>query len=248
MGSFAGSTVVVTGASRGLGRCIATAFGGQGAFVLVGYRRSAAQAEQTLAALVAAGGDGALLEIDARSGRSVEQAFARALALRGTIEVLVNNAAIISKSLFALADPSSFEEVLEVNLTGLMRCCHAVARPMIAAKGGVIVNVSSVAGLRASPGLCSYAASKGGVIAFSRTLAAELATKGIRVNTVVPGFLSTGMGARLPRSVVEEKTRAIALDRFGSGAEVAAAVLFLASADASYVVGQTLVVDGGLTI
>ncbi len=247
-GSFASRTIVVTGASRGLGRAIAVAFGTQGAYVLVGYRRNAAEAEQTLAAVLAAGGQGAPLEITTGCWQSVETATATALGLRGRIDVLVNNAAILDHALFALTDPGSFEEVLDVNLAGVMRCCRAVVRPMKAAKGGAIVNVSSAAALRASPGASSYAASKGGVIAFSRTLAAELAPKNIRVNTVVPGFLSTGMGARLDRNLTKEKQRAIALGRFGTGAEVAAAVLFLASADAGYVVGETLVVDGGLTL
>jgi 3-oxoacyl-[acyl-carrier protein] reductase len=137
--------------------------------------------------------------------------------------------------------------LLEVNLTGAVRWCKAACRPMLLARRGAIVNIASVSALIGVPGQTHYAASKGALLAFARSLAAELGTKGIRVNTVIPGFIETDMTAPLPAPIRERNLQRILLRRFGTPAEVAASVLFLASDDASYISGQTLVVDGGLT-
>ena len=247
MSRFAGRGVLVTGASRGLGRAIAVAFGREGARVGIGFRSRAADAEQTLAAVVEAGGTGVLLPFDVRDHQGVDAAV-RGFAERDGLDVLVNNAAVVHDQFFALMGQEQWDEVIATNLTGTYHCCRAAVPLLLARRRGAIVNVASVAGLRASPGQANYAAAKGGVVALTATLAAELAPRGIRVNAVVPGLLTTGMGARLDRRVAEQRRAAIALGRFGEGDEVAHAVLFLASDDASYVVGQCLVVDGGLSL
>ena len=182
-----------------------------------------------------------------RDGAATEAAIA-GFARDAGVDVLVNNAAVLRDQLFPMLSPPEWDDVLAVNLTGAYHCCHAALRFMLRRQRGAIVNVSSIAALRASPGQANYAAAKGGVLSLTTTLAAELAPRGIRVNAVVPGILTTGMGERLDRRVVEERRARIPLGRFGDGDEVARAVLFLASDDASYIVGQSLVVDGGLSL
>jgi 3-oxoacyl-[acyl-carrier protein] reductase len=247
MRRFEGKAALVTGASRGLGRGIATALAAEGAFVFLGHRAHAAEAEAALGELRAAGGDGALIAIDVRRPGEVEAAFEKALA-RGPLDVLVNAAGVARDAPFALASRADLDEVLETNLAGTWACCRAAVRGMLARRAGAIVNVSSVAGLRASPGQAGYAASKAGILALTRTLAAEVAGKGVRVNAVVPGLFAAGMGERLDRRIVEARRAAIPAGRLGAPGELANAVLFLASDEASYVVGQALVVDGGLSL
>lgn len=245
---FEGRTVLVTGASRALGRAIARAFAAEGAFVGVGYHCRDRDAEQTLAEIQNLGGGAALVKADVGDPAAVERAIAPLYAERGGIDVLVNNAGIVDDKPFALMSAVSWSAVLQTNLGGVFNCCQAVVRSMMARGGGAIVNIGSVAGLAASPGQANYAASKGGIVSLSRTLAAELAPKGIRVNAVVPGLLTEGMARRLDRRHAEAKRQRIPLARFGNPEEVACAVLFLASEEASYIVGQALVVDGGLTL
>ena len=247
-GRFADQTVLVTGASRGVGRALAEAFGREGAFVLVAFHRREDAAAEALAAVLAAGGDGETLPLDVRDRAAVDRAVDRAVEARGALDVLVNNAGVVRDDHISLMDPGAWDEVLAVNLTGVFNCSRAALRPMMARRRGAIVNVASVAGLHASPGQANYAASKGGVVAFTRTVAAEVAPRGVRVNAVALGLLSTGMAARLDHRVARRQRDRIPLGRFGEAAEAAAAVLFLASDEASYLVGQTLVVDGGLSL
>ena len=179
---------------------------------------------------------------------TVDLAIRAFLAQRNGIDVLVNNAAIVDDKPFALMSADSWTAVLKTNLGGVYNCSRAVVRPMMAKGKGAIVNIGSVAGLIASPGQANYAASKGGIMALTRTLAVELAPNGIRINTVVPGFLTEGIAQRMNRHIAEDRRSHIPLARFGNPEEVAHAVLFLASDDASYITGQQLVVDGGLSL
>jgi 3-oxoacyl-[acyl-carrier protein] reductase len=248
MKRFEGQTVVVTGASRGLGRALACAFAREAAHVWIGYHRRQEDAEETHAQIAQAGGISSLVGLDVRSTDSVEKAFAGVLAHSGGVDVLVNNAGLSRDGFAALIDDDAFEEVLAVNLGGVFRCCRAVAKSMIHRRAGVIINVGSVAGLRANPGPANYGASKGGLEALTRTLAVELAPRGVRVNAVAPGLLSTGMAAHLDRQILARRQEQIPVKRLGEANEVAAAVLFLSSPEASYIVGHTLVVDGGTTV
>ena len=241
---FSDRTVIVTGASRGLGRALAIAFAAEGAHVVVGYRSREHEARQTLEQL---GGRGTLLRFDVTDRGAVTAAFDSVRSERGGIDVLVNNAGVVRDNFVPLMSDDDWHEVVDVNLRGAFACTKAVLAAMIARGGGSIVNIASIAGLRASPGQASYSASKGGLIALTRTLAAELGPRGIRVNAVVPGFLATGMAARMDRRRVEERVSQIALHRVGTAEEAAKVVVFLASDDASYVTGQALAVDGGLT-
>jgi 3-oxoacyl-[acyl-carrier protein] reductase len=244
---FAGARVMVTGGSRGLGRALALAFGREAAHVFVGYRSHAAEAGETADAIRQAGGNATPIGFDVREPAAVERAFDE-VAAGGALDVLVNNAGTSRDGLFPLQDEEAFADVVGTNLLGTVRCCRAAVRQMWRRRAGVIVNVASVAAVMASPGLTSYAASKGGIVAFTRSLASELAPKGIRVNAVLPGLLDTGMVTRLDARVVAERRERIPLARLGTGDEVARAVLFLASPDAAYIVGQALLVDGGLSL
>jgi len=247
MNTFLDKTVIVTGGSRGLGRDIALAFADESAFVFVGYRSNDDEAQAVVKLLKERGGDGAPLKIDVRDARAVDGAIKEVLSTRKRIDVLVNNAGIARDTFFPLMSSEDFDEVLAVNLGGVFRCCRAVVRTMIAQKSGAIVNIGSVSGVYSAPGQANYAAAKAGIIGFTKTIAAELASRGIRVNAVVPGLLSTGMAVRMDPRAIERRRAAIAIGRLGTGEEVARVVLFLASDAASYVIGQSIIVDGGLS-
>ena len=244
---FEGRTVIVTGGSRGLGRAMAVAFAAEGAYVVIGYLARDKDAAHSLALVREAGGDGRTMAFDVGRRPAVDAAIEEILRARGRIDVLVNNAGVARDELFALMEQQSWDEVIATNLGGLFHCARAVVRPMLSAGGGAIVNVGAVSALRASPGQVNYAASKGGLLAFTRALGAELAPRGIRVNAVIPGAIASGLAARMDRRLAERIRVGIPLGRFGTAEEVARAVLFLASEDAAYIVGHALVVDGGLS-
>lgn len=245
-GRFTGRSVLVTGASRGLGRAIALAFASEGARVGIAFRTRAEEAALVASEAAAAGGEAVTIRMDVRDAAAVREGVAGFAASSG-LHAVVNNAAVVRDQLFPLLSATDWDEAIAVTLTGTYLVSHA-AIPHLIRSRGAIVNVSSVAALRASPGQANYAAAKGGVLALTTTLAAELAPRGVRVNAVVPGLLATGMGERLDHRVVERRRAAIPLGRLGSGNEVARVVVFLASDDAAYIVGQHLVVDGGLSL
>lgn len=246
MRRFDGRTALVTGASSGLGAAIAVALGREGAFVAVGCHRNREGAEQTLAALRDAGGEGVVLPFDVGDRAAVEQAVEQCVELRGGLDAAFANAGIAADGWFLTQTAEEMAEVVRVNLLGTALLCRAAARVMARKRRGSIVTVASVAGLASSPGQSCYAASKGGVIALSKTLASELARFGVRVNCLVPGLVASGLGARLDRRHRAEAEARIPLRRLAAAEEIARAALFLASDEASYVLGHTLVVDGGL--
>lgn len=233
---------IVTGGSRGIGRAVVAELARRGARVFFTYHRNADAAAETEKAT----GARKLLcpqsDADAIT-RSVETVAAEA----GRIDILVNNAGVHADQFLMLMPESEWTKVIDTNLNGAFRWAKAVTRPMLSAGGGTIVNMSSVSGLVGVAGQTNYSASKGAILAFTRSLAAELGGKGIRVNAVAPGFIETDMTAVLPRDIKRRNLERILLKRFGSAEEVARVVAFLVSDAATYVVGQTIVVDGGLT-
>lgn len=240
-------TILITGGSSDLGRAVAVRLAGPESRVYVGCRRDVAGAEATAEAVREVGGDAVVLPFDVADAAATDKAIGSILADGGYISVLVNNAGINRDGLGATMTSEQFDSVIRVNLGGTFNCCRPVLRRMISRRSGVIINVSSIAGMHASPGQGNYASSKGGIIALTKTLAAENARYGIRVNAVVPGFLDVGMAVRANRKALEERLSRIPMGRMGSAEEVAGVVAFLASDDASYITGQAIVVDGGLT-
>ncbi|MCK6505496.1 3-oxoacyl-[acyl-carrier-protein] reductase [Myxococcota bacterium] len=238
---LAGRVAVVTGGSRGIGRAIALELGRAGARVVVNYHRSA-EAAQAVADEV--GGLAVQADVGTAEGCAALMQAAEAL---GSLDVLVNNAGITRDTLLLRMSDEEWDDVLRTNLDAVFRTCRAAATVMLRQRRGSIVNVTSVSGLRGNPGQANYGASKAAVAAMSRSLAKELAKRGIRVNCVAPGFVDTDMVHAMDPRVVEGVVQAIPMRRLGRPEEIARVVRFLASDDASFVTGQEWVVDGGLS-
>jgi 3-oxoacyl-[acyl-carrier protein] reductase len=240
-----GRTVLVTGASRGIGSAIALACARAGAHIGIGYRSNADAAQRTLDAVVALGGSATLHCFDVRDRAAVDAGVARFAAERGRLDVLVNNAGVAGDAFAFTMSVENWNRVLEVDLTGPFHCARAAAAAMMRSRSGCIINIASVAGVRASPGQANYSAAKGGLLAVTRTLAAELGRYGVRVNAVVPGMIAAGMVERMDPRVVARRTEQIPLGRLGRAEEVAGVVAFMASDAAAYITGQAIIVDGG---
>jgi 3-oxoacyl-[acyl-carrier protein] reductase len=243
-GALDGKVALVTGASRGIGRAIATLLAARGATVFLGAR-DAARLEETAAEIASAGGRGRALTLDVADRGSVAAAFARILEEQGRIDHLVNNAGITRDNLLLRMKGEEWDQVLATNLTGVFHCTQAALRPMLKQKGGRIVNVTSVVGLTGNPGQANYAASKAGIIGFTKSVAREVASRSITVNAVAPGFIETDMTAAMTEQARQAVTSAIPMGRVGRPGDVAEAVAFLVSDAAAYITGQILTVDGG---
>lgn len=243
MNRLEGRVVVVTGGSRGLGRAIALDAAAEGARVVVGYRRREREAQEVA---LEAGKDALALALDVRDAASVDAFFARVMQTCGAIDGLVTSAGIVSDAWLATMPVDQFDDVVTTNLRGTMLATRAVLRPMMARKRGAIVALTSVAGLRPSPGQAAYAASKGGIHAMVKTLSAEVGKYGIRVNAVAPGLIDAGMVKATSPERVKQTLAHVPLGRLGEAREVARACTFLLSDDASFITGHTLLVDGGL--
>lgn len=246
--NFSGRTALVTGGSRGIGRAIVQALARAGAKVAFVYQSNAAAAEELVAELKGAGAEVVAYQADVRSKAAADEVVQKVVDSWGKIDILVNNAGIIRDTLLAMMTDEQWCDVIDTNLNSVFNFCQAVTRPMMSARYGRIVNMSSVASEFGNKGQTNYAASKGGIEGFTKCLATELASRGVTVNAVAPGFIETDMTAAVRNAAEAEIKKAIPARRLGRPDDIAQAVLFLAGEGASYITGQVLKVDGGLTL
>ncbi len=235
--SLEGKTALVTGGSRGIGRAIALELGRAGATVVVGYRGGKDEAEA-----VAAEVGGRAIQADVADPDAAKALVEEA----GDLDILVNNAGITRDGLLARMPDEDWRDVIETNLSAMFYTCRAVARPMMKKRGGSIVNISSIVGLHGNPGQTNYAAAKAGIIGFTKSLARELGSRGVRANVVAPGYVSTQLTDVLPDAAKAAMLAATPLGRLGDPKDIAGAVRFLCSDAASFITGEVLLVDGGL--
>ncbi|ADG82919.1 3-oxoacyl-[acyl-carrier-protein] reductase [Thermincola potens] len=238
---------IVTGGSRGIGKAICEALARQGARVVI-FDVNAAELQNCVTELKAAGFDAEGYEVNVAQADKVEEAVAGVIDNLGRIDILVNNAGITRDTLLMRMKEEDWDAVLAVNLKGVFNCTKAVSRPMMKQRSGVIINISSVVGLMGNAGQANYAASKAGIIGFTKSVARELASRGVRANAIAPGFIVTQMTDVLSDEIKGELQKQIPLGRLGQPEDVANLVVFLASDNASYITGQTIAVDGGMVM
>jgi len=239
---------VVTGAARGIGRAIALALAAEGAIVIVHYNGSAAKAEEVIKEITQAGGRAESFACNVTDATAVEGLFAEVLKKYGRIDILVNNAGITKDGLLMRMTEEDFTQVIDTNLKGAFHCTKAAVKVMLKQRSGRIINISSVSGVTGNAGQANYSASKAGLIGLTKSVAREVASRGITVNAVAPGFIETDMTEVLPEKVKTNATAQIPLNHFGKPEDVAAAVAFLASDKSGYITGQVICVDGGMAM
>jgi 3-oxoacyl-[acyl-carrier protein] reductase len=243
-----GKAALVTGGSRGIGRAIAHRLATQGADIAFSYRGNEAAAKEAAAEIEALGRRAAAIQGDVSDPESAEAVVKAALDAYGKVDILVNNAGITRDDLIMRMSIDAFREVLETNLFGAFYMTKAVTRPMLKAKGGRIVNITSVSGQAGQMGQANYSSAKAGLIGLTKATARELASRSITCNAVAPGFVLTELTSALPEALQTELINRTPLGRFGTTEEIANAVAFLASDEAAYITGQVLAVDGGLVM
>lgn len=243
-----GKVALVTGASRGIGRAIALALGDLGARVVVGYVSDEMRAQNVVSELKARGAEGRALRIDVKNIKEAPAVIDDVLSVEKALHILVNNAGIARDNLLIRMKEEEWYDVLETNLTGAYALTKAAARPMMKARWGRIINISSIVGVIGNVGQANYVASKAGLIGLTKAVAKELASRNITVNAVAPGFIETEMTEKLPDDLKTQMKALIPLGSFGAPGDVAAVVRFLASEGARYMTGQVLHVDGGMVM
>lgn len=246
--NFAGKTAVVTGGSRGIGKAVCLELARGGANAVLCYAGNAASAAETVAECETLGAKALAVQCNVANAEEVKALMDTAISAFGAVHILVNNAGITRDGLLMTMKDADFDAVVDTNLKGAFYCMRAVARPMMRQRYGRIVNLSSVVGLRGNAGQINYAASKAGVIGMTKSMAKELATRGVTVNAVAPGFIETDMTAAMTDAAKTATLASIPMGRLGAAEDVARAVAFLASDEAAYVTGQVLAVDGGMAM
>ena len=237
---------VVTGGSRGIGKAICKELAQQGAVVYINFVSNEDAAKEVQTEIAASGGRAELLSFDVSDGKAVSEAMKKVISDEGAVHILVNNAGITRDGLLARMKEDDWQKVIDTNLTGLFNCTKAVLMNMMKQRWGRIINIGSVVGAMGNPGQANYAAAKAGIEGFTKSLAKEVASRGITANVVSPGFIETDMTQVLPEKVKEQLLSQIPVGRFGKPEDVASAVAFLASEASAYITGHVLHVNGGL--
>ena len=245
---LSGKVAVVTGASRGIGRAVAVKLASEGAAVVINYNGSKDRAEEVKKEIEEAGGKAEIRQCNVSDYAACEEMFKEIIAEFGSVDILVNNAGITRDGLLMKMSEEDYDAVLGTNLKGTFNCIRFVARQMIKQRSGRIINMASVSGVLGNAGQANYSASKAGVIGLTKSAARELASRGITVNAVAPGFVETDMTREMNQSALEAAMNAVPLKRMGKPEEIAAAAAFLASDDAAYITGAVLSIDGGLNM
>ena len=249
MALLARKVAVVTGASRGIGRAIAEDLAAHGAKVVINYNASSAAADEVVVAIQENGGEATAVQADVSQFEAAQELIKTAIDIYGQIDILVNNAGTTRDTLLPMMKEEQWDTVINTNLKSVFNCCKAAVRPMMRKKqGGRIINISSVVALIGQGGQTNYAASKAGIIGFSKSLAKEVGSRDITVNVITPGFFPTALTEVLDENIVNESKKLIPLGRWGKLPEVGYLVSFLASDKASYITGQVISVDGGIAM
>lgn len=243
-----GKIALVTGAAKGIGRAIALALAADGATVVVNYNGSRERAEQTVEAIKALGSGGMAYQCNVADTKAADAMIKEVIKTYGRLDILVNNAGITRDNLIMKMSEEDFDAVIDANLKGCFNTIKAVSRQMLKQRAGRIINITSVSGILGNAGQANYAASKAGIIGLTKTMARELASRGITVNAIAPGFVDTDMTQVLSDSVKAAATAQIPLGRFGKPEDIANMAAYLASEKASYITGQIISVDGGMAI